>query len=306
MLIPSRAFGFIRSGCNGRFGVRVPEFGTGGDYDNILANDVEVGDEAAGVEFCPVVPAQFASGLLKVYTDGSLSFTGAADGTYDQSYECWIFTPGSSAPVKRLFGSGPGADPVLSITVGSATSAVQSDISIAWNILNSVARDQSLNWNVINAVSGDHALSWNILNSVARDQSLNWDVLNAVSADTSFTWSILGSVQRDIALLWDIENEVTPGTARSDLAISWNVLNATQRDLPLLWSVAQAVSSDFPMTWGVLNSVQRDFTATWSIIGRTQRDLSIAWSIEGDGVAPVTRVTVTIEPFYSVNLTLTR
>ena len=80
MQIPSRAWGFVRSRLNGRFGVRVADFGTGGTVDNPLLNDVDAGDEAAGVEFCPVFAAQEASGTLTVRSDGSLSFVGEADG----------------------------------------------------------------------------------------------------------------------------------------------------------------------------------------------------------------------------------
>jgi hypothetical protein len=118
MLIPSRAWGFLRTGLDGRYGVRVADFGTGGTADNPLLNDVEAGDEAAGVEFAPVFAAQMSDGVLAVYSDGSVSFTGAADGTYAQAYQCWTFTPGDAAPVKRL--TSGGIDPVLTIVVGSA------------------------------------------------------------------------------------------------------------------------------------------------------------------------------------------
>ena len=120
MKIPSRAFGFVRVGLQNSFGVRVPDFGTGGDYDNPLLNDVEAGDEAAGVEFVLVVPAQMSDGVLALRTDGGLSFTGAADGTYSQSTPLYVYTPGDAAPVRR-YASGT-TDPVLTIVVGSITS----------------------------------------------------------------------------------------------------------------------------------------------------------------------------------------
>ena len=99
MLIPSRAWGFIRVGLNGRFGVTVPNFGTGGTDGNPLDNDVDAGDEAAGVEFCPVFAAQPSSGTLTVWTDGSLSLAGAADGAYVLPYDLYTFTPSDSASV---------------------------------------------------------------------------------------------------------------------------------------------------------------------------------------------------------------
>lgn len=99
MLIPSRAFGFIRVGLNGRYGVTVPNFGTGGTDGNPLENDVDAGDEAAGVEFLPVFWSQPSSGTLTVWTDGSLSLVGANDGTYVLPYQLYTFTPGNTAAV---------------------------------------------------------------------------------------------------------------------------------------------------------------------------------------------------------------
>lgn len=117
MLIPSRAWGFLRSGLNGRFGVTVPNFGTGGSDGNPLDNDVDAGDEAAGVEFCPVFASQPSSGTLKVWTDGSLSLVGAADGTYVLPYDLYTFTPGDAASVDE------GAT-TYTVTVGEAGTAV--------------------------------------------------------------------------------------------------------------------------------------------------------------------------------------
>lgn len=117
MQIPSRAWGFVRSGLNGRFGVRVADFGTGGTEDNPLLNDVDAGDEAAGVEFCPVFAAQEASGTLTVRSDGSLSFVGAVDGTYVIPYALYTFTPGDAASVDE-------GDADVTITVGGGGSTV--------------------------------------------------------------------------------------------------------------------------------------------------------------------------------------
>lgn len=97
MLVPSRAFGFIRSGLNGRFGVTVPSFGTGGTHDNPLLNDAQSGDDVAGVEFLPVFDAQPSSGTLTVWTDGSLALVDADDGEYVIPYDLYTFTPGDSA-----------------------------------------------------------------------------------------------------------------------------------------------------------------------------------------------------------------
>ena len=120
MQIQSRAWGFVRIGLNGRFGVRVPDFGTGGTEDNPLLNDVDAGDEAAGVEFCPVFAAQEASGVLTVRTNGALSFTGAADGTYVIPYALYTFTPGDSASVDE-------GDTDVTVVVGGATNLVVAD-----------------------------------------------------------------------------------------------------------------------------------------------------------------------------------
>jgi hypothetical protein len=115
MKIPSRAWGFVRAGLNGSFGVTVPNFGTGGTEDNPLLNDVDAGDEAAGVEFCPVFAAQASSGTLTVRTNGGLSFVGAADGTYVIPYSLYTFTPGDAASVDE-------GDTDVTINVGAGAS----------------------------------------------------------------------------------------------------------------------------------------------------------------------------------------
>ncbi len=119
MKIPSRAWGFVRAGLNNSFGVRVAGFGTGGTEDNPLLNDVDAGDEAAGVEFCPVFAAQEASGTLTVRTDGALSFVGADDGTYVIPYSLYTFTPGDSASVDE-----GDADVTINVGAGATDLAV--------------------------------------------------------------------------------------------------------------------------------------------------------------------------------------
>lgn len=119
MKIPSRAWGFVRAGLNNSFGVRVAGFGVGGTEDNPLLNDVDAGDEAAGVEFCPVFAAQEASGTLTVRTDGALSFVGAADGTYVIPYSLYTFTPGDSASVDE-----GDADVTINVGAGATDLAV--------------------------------------------------------------------------------------------------------------------------------------------------------------------------------------
>lgn len=135
MLIPSRAWGFVRVGLNGRFGVLVADFGAGGEFDNPLDNDVDAGDAAAGVEFCPVFGEQPSSGTLTVRTDGSLSHVGAADGTYVIPYDLYTFTPGDSASVDEgatsfttIFGAAE-VTSELDATGGSGTLSAATTVS---------------------------------------------------------------------------------------------------------------------------------------------------------------------------------
>lgn len=134
MLVRARAWGFIRTDrCARRFGVRVAEFGTGGSYANPLDNDVDAGDEAANVEFCPVFASQPSSGTLTVSTDGTLGLVGAAGGTYVIPYTLYTFTPGGTAAVNR------GASSVT-IAVGSITAIGQASESNAAQALASSQR----------------------------------------------------------------------------------------------------------------------------------------------------------------------
>jgi hypothetical protein len=100
MWITSTAWGFWRSGESlggSFFGPTPSKFGVGGTHDNPLLNDVEPGDEAAGVEFCVVFASQASSGVLRVRANGATSLTGATDGTYVIPESLFTFTPGDTS-----------------------------------------------------------------------------------------------------------------------------------------------------------------------------------------------------------------
>jgi hypothetical protein len=195
MLIPSRAFGFLRVGLNGRFGVTVPNFGTGGTGDNPLLNDVDAGDEAANVEFCPVFAAQEASGTLTVYTDGSLSFVGAADGSYSIPYTLYTFTPGDAAA------SDDGAT-TYDVTIGSAT-----ELDIAADPL---------------ALTGTVAVSGDIEIGTSFD-------LAADAVALSGTLAVTGDIESSVAPVLDIEASAL--ALSGTLALSGDLEFGTSFDL---------------------------------------------------------------------------
>lgn len=120
MLIPSRAWGFIRVGGNGQFGPLPSQLGTGGTDANPAANDVDAGDEAAGTQFVCVFSAQEASGDLRVRWDNGLSFVGAADGSYSIPYDLYTFTPGDSAAVEE-------GSTTFDVTVGGGGASLNID-----------------------------------------------------------------------------------------------------------------------------------------------------------------------------------
>lgn len=269
MQIPSRAWGFIRSGLNGRFGVRVADLGTGGTVDNPLLNDIDAGDDAAGVEFCPVFASQEASGTLTVRSDGSLSFVGAADGTYVIPYSLPTFTPGDAASVDEG----------------------NTDVTITIGVL-SAESDRSLVWTVRSGVSADRALSWSLRNSTQADQALAWALRNSVQADVSLTWDILneGQVVSDQPLAW-----VTRSAAQADRSLAWIQRSVVQADRTLAWLTYQGIVADQPLAWTIdaLQSVTSDQPLAWAMRAAVTKDRSLAWTLSTTGIPPRVRLRVT-------------
>lgn len=227
---PSRAWGFVRAGLNNSFGVRVAGFGVGGTEDNPLLNDVDAGDEAAGVEFCPVFAAQEASGTLTVLANGALSFTGAADGTYVIPYDLYTFTPGDSASVDE-------GDTDVTVVVGGVA------ITIDATTGNAVAAGVTGVAGVAATINGvvGNATAAGITGTVSVDLSIAGVVGNAVAA------GVTGAPAVGISIDGVLGNAVAAGVSGVpgvSIEIAGTVGNAVAAGVAGLAEVGGSISID--------------------------------------------------------------
>lgn len=97
MLIPSRAWGFLRSGLNGRYGVRMADAPVGGDHPSLIGYPgvwTEPQDAATEVVFVPeTLPLQ---GTLTVYANGSY-IHGPITGSDPWTVRVYYVVPGADA-----------------------------------------------------------------------------------------------------------------------------------------------------------------------------------------------------------------
>lgn len=145
MLIPSRSWGFIRSGLNGHLGVTVANLGTGGTEDNPILNDVEPGDEAAGVEFCLVFSTAPTYGTFTHKTNGATSWLDLPDGTHTITGSLITFTPGDSGIVYE-------GDEDIVVIIGASTITLTGIDSTQNNSSNSVSINQV---HILNGINSD-------------------------------------------------------------------------------------------------------------------------------------------------------
>lgn len=128
MLIPSRAWGFLRAGLNGRYGVRLADAPTGGDFPPLISYVgvwTDPQDAATEVVFVPEsLPAQ---GTLTVYADSSYTH-GPITGSDPWTVRVYYVEPGANAqeatgsPATITDSGGSGS---YSVSVSEAASAAE-------------------------------------------------------------------------------------------------------------------------------------------------------------------------------------
>jgi len=113
-LIPSRAWGFIRVGLNGRYGVRADSLPTGGDFPALGAGTFESpGDDA--VELVAVPATLPAQGELAVYSNNAYTHGPIASPPDAWTCSLYYFRSGES-------GAQEAADSPFTVTDGEAAS----------------------------------------------------------------------------------------------------------------------------------------------------------------------------------------
>lgn len=115
-------------GLNGAFGVRPAGFGVGGS-ENPFVNDVDGGDTTT--EFVAVVTALPGSGTVTFDDTGAFTHTGAADGTYNTTFNLFTWAQGGpltahspAESIQTTFGTGLAPASITSaLTMGAFTSS---------------------------------------------------------------------------------------------------------------------------------------------------------------------------------------
>ena len=164
----------------------------------------------------------------------------------------------------------------LAIKPSGGLSAVTSDSTLEWNLLEALTNDSNLQWNLLNSTENDADLQWNLLTSLENDSDLRWTLLEGVSSNSDLRWTLLESLSSDSTLQWNLLTSTT-----SDSTLQWSLTSGVSSNSTLQWDLLTTVSSDSDIQWTLLASLSSDTNLQWNLIEGVSSDSVLQWHIEG-------------------------
>lgn len=230
---------------------------TGPNGAGVLYNDVMQDPSGnANLEFQPLLTAVPSAGTFVLYPDGSFSFTGAPNGSYNFKF------------IPKANGVAYSAEQTVPITVGVVTSTVTADFAGGFVIRSTVTSNLAGSYVMAGRVTADFAGAYGLLNVVAANVSGGFVIRGTVQVDTAGAYTIRNQVQADTAGAYTLRSQVL-----SDLAGSYVINLATSQ-----------VVSNFAGAYSIRNSVQADTSGAFTVLNQVVRSITGGYKVNG-GVA---------------------